>query len=115
MQTVKILHPRSTSNFDEGINSSETSAQIEFCFPTAYHFFIILLLIFLFVLGHADGITYIDSRGDGRHLISNSKDQSIKLWDVRIFSCDNAAENSLKAAKTQPWDYRWHQVPENRK
>ena len=25
--------------------------------------------------GHIDGITYIDSRGDGRHLITNSKDQ----------------------------------------
>ncbi|KAJ8925080.1 hypothetical protein NQ315_001252 [Exocentrus adspersus] len=36
--------------------------------------------------GHMDGITFIDSRGDGRHLISNSKDQSIKLWDVRVFS-----------------------------
>ncbi|KAJ8973770.1 hypothetical protein NQ317_002973 [Molorchus minor] len=35
--------------------------------------------------GHMDGITFIDSRGDGRHLISNSKDQSIKLWDVRVF------------------------------
>jgi WD repeat-containing protein 23 len=29
--------------------------------------------------GHVDGLTFIDSRGDGRHLITNSKDQSIKL------------------------------------
>ena len=29
--------------------------------------------------GHVDGVTFIDSRGDGRHLITNSKDQSIKL------------------------------------
>lgn len=29
--------------------------------------------------GHVDGLTFVDSRGDGRHLITNSKDQSIKL------------------------------------
>lgn len=61
--------------------------------------------------GHMDGITFIDSRGDGRHLISNSKDQSIKLWDVRVFSGDKAAEKSLNAANDQTWDYRWQQVP----
>ncbi|XP_971729.2 DDB1- and CUL4-associated factor 11 [Tribolium castaneum] len=61
--------------------------------------------------GHMDGITFIDSRGDGRHLISNSKDQSIKLWDVRIFSGERAAEKSLKAVHEQTWDYRWQQVP----
>lgn len=36
--------------------------------------------------GHIDGITYIDPKGDGRHLISNCKDQTIKLWDMRVFS-----------------------------
>lgn len=61
--------------------------------------------------GHMDGITYIDSRGDGRHLISNSKDQSIKLWDVRVFSDDNAVNQSIKAVRNQPWDYRWQAVP----
>ena len=29
-------------------------------------------------LGHNEGITHLDSKGDGRYLISNSKDQSIK-------------------------------------
>ncbi|XP_018566503.1 DDB1- and CUL4-associated factor 11 isoform X2 [Anoplophora glabripennis] len=61
--------------------------------------------------GHMDGITFIDSRGDGRHLISNSKDQSIKLWDVRVFSGEKAAEKSLKAVHDQTWDYRWQEVP----
>ncbi|KAB0793266.1 hypothetical protein PPYR_12886 [Photinus pyralis] len=61
--------------------------------------------------GHRDGITFIDSRGDGRHLISNSKDQSIKLWDVRVFSAQSAAENTLRAVHDQTWDYRWQEVP----
>lgn len=61
--------------------------------------------------GHMDGVTFVDSRGDGRHLISNSKDQSIKLWDVRVFSGEQAAERSFKAVHEQTWDYRWQQVP----
>lgn len=61
--------------------------------------------------GHRDGITYIDARGDSRYLISNSKDQSIKLWDVRVFSSQNAAQNTLRAVYEQTWDYRWQGVP----
>ena len=34
-------------------------------------------------LGHTAGLTYIDSKGDGRYVISNSKDQTCKLWDLR--------------------------------
>lgn len=33
--------------------------------------------------GHLEGITFIDSKGDGRYFISNGKDQAIKLWDIR--------------------------------
>lgn len=36
--------------------------------------------------GHLEGITFIDSHGDGRYFISNSKDQTIKLWDIRKMS-----------------------------
>nr|BAN21366.1 WD-repeat protein [Riptortus pedestris] len=61
--------------------------------------------------GHLDGITYIDSRGDGRHLISNSKDQSIKLWDIRVMSSKAAQENTRKAVSNNKWDYRWQTAP----
>ncbi|XP_075230110.1 DDB1- and CUL4-associated factor 11 isoform X2 [Lycorma delicatula] len=61
--------------------------------------------------GHRDGITFIDSRGDGRHLISNCKDQSIKLWDIRHFSSKDAQESTRKAVCDQKWDYRWQKVP----
>lgn len=36
--------------------------------------------------GHRDGVTYVDSRQDERYLLSNSKDQTIKVWDLRKFS-----------------------------
>lgn len=39
-------------------------------------------------MGHLEGITFIDSRGDGRYFISNGKDQAIKLWDIRKMSSE---------------------------
>jgi len=63
--------------------------------------------------GHVDGITHIDPRRDGRHLITNSKDQSIKLWDIRKFSNCNAIEMSKQAVSNQRWDYRWQRVPKH--
>lgn len=64
--------------------------------------------------GHMDGITYIDPRGDGRYLITNSKDQTIKLWDMRAFSDHNGELNTRKAVANQTWDYRWQRVPKRR-
>lgn len=61
--------------------------------------------------GHADGITHIDPRGDGRHLITNSKDQTIKLWDMRKFSDEEGISATKRAVAGQRWDYRWQPVP----
>jgi len=45
--------------------------------------------------GHLEGITHVSSKGDGRYVISNSKDQSIKLWDLRKpFSSSASASSS---------------------
>lgn len=63
-------------------------------------------------IGHYDGITYIDSRNDGYHVLTNSKDQSIKVWDMRQPSNlryrSNARQHQLTLAD---WDYRWDRVP----
>lgn len=61
--------------------------------------------------GHTDGITYIDSKGDARYLLSNSKDQSMKLWDIRCFSTKDAQEQTKQAVSNQTWDYRWQKFP----
>lgn len=61
--------------------------------------------------GHIDGITYIDSKNDGRYLLSNSKDQSIKLWDMRAFSPKEAESNLKESMQRRNWDYRWDKVP----
>lgn len=34
-------------------------------------------------MGHTEGITYVSAKGDGRYVISNGKDQSVRLWDLR--------------------------------
>ncbi|XP_025072926.1 DDB1- and CUL4-associated factor 11, partial [Pogonomyrmex barbatus] len=60
--------------------------------------------------GHRDGITYVDSRGDKRYFITNSKDQSIKLWDIRM-SCSNSAQQNIRRF-SHDWDYRWQPVPQ---
>jgi len=65
--------------------------------------------------GHRDGIAYLDPRGDGRYLISNSKDQSIKLWDIRKFTPKSDINKFVSEVRRQHWDYRWESVPRRMK
>lgn len=53
-------------------------------------------------LGHYEGITYIDPKRDGVHLISQSKDSSIKLWDMRKMSSPEEP-----VAISRDYDYRY--------
>jgi len=58
--------------------------------------------------GHVEGLTYIDSKGDGRYVLSNSKDQTMKLWDIRKMMSsdkfDKIRDNSYSAPQ---FDYRF--------
>nr|GEU83800.1 hypothetical protein [Tanacetum cinerariifolium] len=38
------------------------------------------------LMGHLEGITFLGIRNDGRYFISNWKDQTIKLCDIRKMS-----------------------------
>ena len=53
---------------------------------------------------------------DTRYLISNSKDQSIKLWDMRRFANDSTIQKSRIAsnAVNRVWDYRVGAQPQTR-
>ncbi|KAL4432013.1 hypothetical protein ABPG77_000280 [Micractinium sp. CCAP 211/92] len=62
-------------------------------------------------VGHTEGITHIDSKGDGRYLISNSKDQTIKLWDMCMMASEKDAYTLNRAAPSFHWDYRWMEYP----
>eukprot|EP00878_Enallax_costatus_P018481 GHUV01019456.1.p1 GENE.GHUV01019456.1~~GHUV01019456.1.p1 ORF type:complete len:369 (+),score=74.08 GHUV01019456.1:1185-2291(+) len=64
------------------------------------------------LVGHTEGITHICPKGDGYHLISNSKDQTIKLWDVRAALKPAAAAVAAERRPAIPrWDYRWEEYP----
>ncbi|XP_022854472.1 LEC14B protein-like [Olea europaea var. sylvestris] len=60
------------------------------------------------LIGHLEGITFIDTRGDGRYFISNGKDQAIKLWDIRKMSSNVEYSPVRRYAE---WDYRWMSYP----
>lgn len=64
--------------------------------------------------GHLEGITFIDSRGDGRYFISNGKDQTTKMWDIRKMTAGNPSIKSRSSSGNE-WDYRWMEYPKNRK
>lgn len=61
--------------------------------------------------GHIAGITSIDTHDDERHLISNSKDQTIKLWDMRKFSPPDSIKEAKSRVESHNWDYRWMPTP----
>ncbi|KXX80884.1 LEC14B protein [Madurella mycetomatis] len=62
-------------------------------------------------VGHTEGLTYIDSKGDGRYILSNGKDQSMKLWDLRMaMSTTRFREldpTSFTRSRDFDYDYRW--------
>lgn len=61
--------------------------------------------------GHSDGITHISSRDDGYYFISNSKDQSCKLWDIRKCLSSEAHEKLPYYRRPYSWDYRYQAYP----
>lgn len=70
-------------------------------------------------LGHTEGVTFVDSAGDGRYVISNGKDQQAKLWDLRKVMGTDKADRINTYKYSQGWDYRgggydirqWRQHP----
>ncbi|KAG8624797.1 hypothetical protein KVT40_007864 [Elsinoe batatas] len=58
-------------------------------------------------MGHTEGLTYIDSKGDGRYVISNAKDQTMKLWDLRKMIPPEKAEKINPMSYSSGWDYRY--------
>lgn len=62
--------------------------------------------------GHTEGLTYVDSKGDGRYLLSNGKDQTMKLWDTRkMLSSEQTAGDPSYQGSTG-FDYRLMRYPE---
>ncbi|CAG7970780.1 unnamed protein product [Penicillium nalgiovense] len=63
-------------------------------------------------MGHTEGLTYVDSKGDGRYVLSNSKDQTMKLWDLRKMMTSADIENIDPIDYSTGFDYRFEQYPD---
>lgn len=57
-------------------------------------------------LGHTEGLTYVDSKGDGRYVLSNAKDQTAKLWDIRKMMSKGKADQVDINRYTTRFEYR---------
>jgi WD repeat-containing protein 23 len=55
--------------------------------------------------GHMGGVTCVDSMRDGIHLLSQAKDQSIRLWDLRV----GGEPNAVRQIRAN-FDYRWERA-----
>lgn len=66
-------------------------------------------------VGHVEGLTYIDSKGDGRYILSNGKDQSMKLWDLRMVMSTGSFHDldPTKHTRYSSFDYRRGRYNEN--
>jgi len=56
--------------------------------------------------GHTDGITSLASSISHNHLISNSKDQTAKIWDLRVATLPPNRANDL-LAEIESTRYNW--------
>lgn len=56
------------------------------------------------LVGHTEGITFMASKGDGRYVVSNGKDQTAKLWDMRMmYSPEQASALKPKNVGVPDW------------
>ncbi|GAA5910705.1 hypothetical protein JCM5296_006818 [Sporobolomyces johnsonii] len=69
------------------------------------------------LVGHTEGLTWVSPKGDGRYVLTNGKDQGMKLWDLRMMVSDADFERlrlDRKYFGTEGFDYRTSYYPRPR-
>ncbi|KAF7302962.1 WD-REPEATS-REGION domain-containing protein [Mycena kentingensis (nom. inval.)] len=66
------------------------------------------------LMGHTEGITYVSAKGDGRYVISNGKDQKLRLWDLRKMRTNEDLQNERGKYYGTNFDYRYPHYPKPR-
>ncbi|KZT30917.1 WD40 repeat-like protein [Neolentinus lepideus HHB14362 ss-1] len=68
------------------------------------------------LVGHTEGITSVSPKGDGRYVISNGKDQALRLWDLRKMRSNEDFERYADKNYGIPqYDYRYGHYPKPRR
>ncbi|KAH9081527.1 WD40-repeat-containing domain protein [Lactarius deliciosus] len=64
------------------------------------------------LIGHTEGITNVSAKGDGRYVISNGKDQALRLWDLRKMRTNTEHEAVANVDYSiRGYDYRYGHYP----
>ncbi|KAJ6520392.1 WD40-repeat-containing domain protein [Mycena sanguinolenta] len=66
------------------------------------------------LMGHTEGIAYVSAKGDGRYVISNGKDQKLRLWDLRKMRSHADLEAVEDNYYGTNYDYRYPHYPKPR-
>ena len=67
-------------------------------------------------IGHTEGITNVSAKGDGRYVISNGKDQALRLWDLRKMRSNSDYESvKRKFYGLEGFDYRYRDTRKQRR
>ncbi|KAI6136433.1 WD40 repeat-like protein [Pisolithus sp. B1] len=68
------------------------------------------------LVGHTEGITNVSAKGDGRYIISNGKDQALRLWDLRKMKGSDEFDRLPQRNYRAPgYDYRYGHYPKPRR
>lgn len=67
------------------------------------------------LMGHVQGITYVSAKGDGRYVISNGKDQAVRLWDLRKMRSSLDYDNAGHRSYGPRFDYRYPPYPKTKR
>ncbi|GAA5923660.1 hypothetical protein JCM3775_000463 [Rhodotorula graminis] len=68
-------------------------------------------------VGHTEGVTFVAPKGDGRYILSNGKDQGMKLWDLRMMMGEfdfDRLRLDRKSFSIHDYDYRYGQYAKPR-
>jgi DDB1- and CUL4-associated factor 11 len=60
--------------------------------------------------GHCEGIKHVNSKGDGVYLLTNGKDQTAKLWDIRKMVSPSSGQ-AVASGMSSTFDYRFMAYP----
>jgi len=61
--------------------------------------------------GHGNGITALSSKEDGRYIVSNAKDNTAKVWDVRMMHSSHTFDSMSQVHSPFEYDYRFEEFP----